>query len=141
MLMVITPITNLLIFTLLCLIVGGGGGWIKCTRGKLSRFLKMGRGGGGGLGRSLIMIKWTWGFFSQNLQFDPPLPSPLQVDTREYKKNNWILQNYIKLIINHYANQPLSNIALIYCNPIMLFNNADCNTVRPKFPVHIFCKF
>ena len=103
--------------------------------GNYQDFLKWGRGVF--LGRSLIMIKWTWGFFSQNLQFDP---SPLQLDTRENKRNTWILQNYIKLIINHYANQPLPNIALIHCNPIM-FNNADYNTLRPKFPVHILCKF
>ena len=57
-----------------------GEGPIKCSRGKLSRFLKM---RGGGVFRSLKAIKWTWRFmfFSQNLQFDPP---PLKLGTREY---------------------------------------------------------
>ena len=35
---------------------------------KLSRFLKMRVF----LGHSFIIIKWTWGFFPQHLQFDPP---------------------------------------------------------------------
>ena len=42
-------------FAVLCLIVGGRGGRIKCTRGELSRFLKMGEGVF--LGHSLIIIK------------------------------------------------------------------------------------
>ena len=62
--------------TLACLIVGrrggeeaGGGCWIKCTKGEkgeggggveLSRFYKVGRVY---LVHSLIIIKWTWGFF------------------------------------------------------------------------------
>ena len=43
---------------------------IKCTRGKLSKFVKIERLF---LGYSLIKFNWTWGIFSQNLQFDPPL--------------------------------------------------------------------
>ena len=35
------------------------------------------------LGHSLIIIKWTWGVFSQNLQFDPPLPTIVQLCTKE----------------------------------------------------------
>ena len=75
--------------TLVCLIVGrsggeeaGGGGRIKCTKVgegvvELSRFYKVGRVY---LVHSLIIIKWTWGFFSQNLQFNPPF---LQLGTKE----------------------------------------------------------
>ena len=49
------------------------------------RFLKMEEGEGGGevLGYSLIIIKWAWGGFSQNLQFDPP-SQPQQLGTKEY---------------------------------------------------------
>ena len=72
-----------------CLISGrrggkgtGNGGWIKCTKVgegvvELSRFYKVGRVC---LVHSLIIIKWTWGFFSQKLQFNPPF---LQLGTKE----------------------------------------------------------
>ena len=47
----------------------GGWGWqVKCNRGEISRFLKIVQGVF--LGHSLVIIKWTWVFFSQILQFD-----------------------------------------------------------------------
>ena len=52
---------------------GGRGGWLvgsnKMHQGEnYQDFLKWGVV----LGHSLQIIKWTWGFFSQNLKFDPP---------------------------------------------------------------------
>ena len=37
------------------------------------------------LGHSLIIIKWTWGFFSKSLQFDPHT-HPLQLGTKDSSK-------------------------------------------------------
>ena len=54
-------------------------------KGKLSRFLKL-AGGGVFLSHSLIIIKWSWGFFSQNLQFDTPLPPTIS------QKRVWIFK-------------------------------------------------
>ena len=59
--------------TLLCLIVGGEnktrlGGTMKISLNKMGG----GGGGGGGLGHPLLIIKWNWGFFPQNLQFESP---------------------------------------------------------------------
>ena len=69
--------------TLLCQIVrGGGGGQIKCTWGKLSRFLKMGFI----LGHCFIMIKWTSGLFSWNVEFGH---SP----TVRHKRACWVDNN------------------------------------------------
>ena len=58
---------------------GGGGG-------ELSRFLKM-MGVRVFLGLSLIMIiKWTWEFFSQNFAIWPPSPSLYNYEQKSAKK-------------------------------------------------------
>ena len=77
---------------LFCLELYGGGeeGRIKCTRGKLSRFLEM-VGGALFLGHSLVIIKWNWEFFSQNLQFDLP-------PTIRHKRVQCVLE-YLRRII------------------------------------------
>ena len=63
--------------TLLCLIAGWGSN--KMHLGEhYQDFLKW--GGVMFLGHSLIIIKWTWGFFPKNLQFNPLL----QLGTKEY---------------------------------------------------------
>ena len=64
------------LITLLCLIVKGEGAEQNTPGGKLSQFLKM--GGGVLLGHSLIIIKRTWGFFPQNMQFDSSNYNPAQ---------------------------------------------------------------
>ena len=56
----------------------------NASRRKLSRFLKM---RGLFLGHSLVIVKWTWGFFPQNLQFDPPCP-PIQLSAKEYSASS-----------------------------------------------------
>ena len=66
-------------YTLLCLILGVGSNKMH-LRGNYQGLLKL-EGGGGWVGHSLLIIKWTWGFFSQNLQFD----HPLQLGTKECK--------------------------------------------------------
>ena len=60
----------------------GGGGQIKCIWGKLSRFLKMGFI----LGHCFIMIKWTSGLFSWNVEFGH---SP----TVRHKRACWVDNN------------------------------------------------
>ena len=55
-----------------------------------------------GLGHSLTIIKWTWRFFPQNLQFSLPPPPPLlQLGTEEYNGNKK------KLLL-------MSNVALLH---------------------------
>ena len=71
--------------TLSCLIVEGSNQMHQ--GGKLSRFLKM--RGGGDIFRSFSHNQWTWGVFSQNLQFD----TLLQLGTKGY----WRYFSYSKI--------------------------------------------
>ena len=61
--------------------------------------------GGGGLAHSVVINKWTWKFFSQNLQFD----RPLQLGAKEYcvSSNTWdiyiIKQKSLTFLRTHYT--------------------------------------